>query len=172
MLKNRTKASRWWGRGASGARTHCQRMCRPILARKENCLLVSVKLDHSHSFWPSHLNPEFHSAETHSYVHPKSQAGRAHSSSIRDSRYLETKQISICAPVGKQDHPGGPVVKNPPASAGDMRSIPGSGRPYMPRGNQALVLDSLCFSAGEAMRWEARTLTPQQPPLAATRESP
>ena len=65
--------------------------------------------------------------------------------------------------MGKQDHPGGPVVKNPPASAGDMRSIPGPGRPHMPRGNQALVLDSLCFSAGEATQWEARTLTPEQP---------
>ena len=29
--------------------------------------------------------------------------------------------------------PGGAVVKNPPASAGDMGSIPGPGRPHMPR---------------------------------------
>ena len=29
----------------------------------------------------------------------------------------------------------GPVVKNPPANAGDMSSIPGLGRSYMPLGN-------------------------------------
>ena len=34
-----------------------------------------------------------------------------------------------------QDFPGGPVVKNPPAKAGDMGSIPGPGRLHMPRGN-------------------------------------
>ena len=31
--------------------------------------------------------------------------------------------------------PGGPVVKNPPANAGDMGSIPGLGRSHVPRGN-------------------------------------
>jgi len=30
------------------------------------------------------------------------------------------------------DFPGGSVVKNPPASAGDTGSIPGSGRSHMP----------------------------------------
>ena len=29
--------------------------------------------------------------------------------------------------------PGGAVVKNPPANAGDMASSPGPGRPHMPR---------------------------------------
>ena len=29
--------------------------------------------------------------------------------------------------------PGGPVVNNPPASAGDTSSVPGLGRPYMPQ---------------------------------------
>ena len=33
------------------------------------------------------------------------------------------------------DFPGGPVVKNLPASAGDMGSIPGPGRFHMPRSN-------------------------------------
>ena len=32
-----------------------------------------------------------------------------------------------------QDFPGGPVVKNPPANAGDMSSSPGPGRSHMPR---------------------------------------
>ena len=31
--------------------------------------------------------------------------------------------------------PGGAVVKNPPANAGDMGSIPGPGRSHMPRSN-------------------------------------
>ena len=35
--------------------------------------------------------------------------------------------------------PGGAVVKNPPASAGDTGSSPGPGRSHMPRGNLAHV---------------------------------
>ena len=31
--------------------------------------------------------------------------------------------------------PGGAVVKNPPANAGDMGSSPGPGRSHMPRSN-------------------------------------
>ena len=31
--------------------------------------------------------------------------------------------------------PGGAVVKNPPAGAGDMGSIPGPGSSHMPRSN-------------------------------------
>ena len=34
-----------------------------------------------------------------------------------------------------QDFPGGTAVKNPPANAGDMGSIPGPGRLHMPRSN-------------------------------------
>ena len=33
------------------------------------------------------------------------------------------------------DFPGGAVVKNPPANAGDTGSIPGPGRSHMPRSN-------------------------------------
>ena len=33
------------------------------------------------------------------------------------------------------DFPGGAVVKNPPANAGDTGSSPGVGRSHMPRGN-------------------------------------
>ena len=38
-----------------------------------------------------------------------------------------------------KDFPGDPVVKNLPANAGDMGSIPGLGRFHVPRGNQAHV---------------------------------
>ena len=34
-----------------------------------------------------------------------------------------------------QDFPGGTVVVNPPANAGDMGSSPGLGRSHMPRSN-------------------------------------
>ena len=34
-----------------------------------------------------------------------------------------------------QGFPGGSVVKNPPANAGDMGSIPDLGRPRMPQSN-------------------------------------
>ena len=33
------------------------------------------------------------------------------------------------------DFPGGAVVKNPPANAGDAGSSPGRGRSHMPRSN-------------------------------------
>ena len=36
-----------------------------------------------------------------------------------------------------QGFPGRPVVKKPPASAGDRSLTPGLGRSHMPRGNQA-----------------------------------
>ena len=36
-----------------------------------------------------------------------------------------------------QDFPGGAVVKNPPANAGDVGSGPGPGRSHMPRSNEA-----------------------------------
>ena len=34
-----------------------------------------------------------------------------------------------------RDFAGGPVVKNPPANAGDISSIPGPGRFHMPWGH-------------------------------------
>ena len=36
---------------------------------------------------------------------------------------------------GRGDFPGGAVVKNPPANAGDMGSIPGPGKSHMPQSN-------------------------------------
>ena len=35
--------------------------------------------------------------------------------------------------------PGSPVVKNPPAKAGDTDLVPGWGRYHMPQGNRAHV---------------------------------
>ena len=53
--------------------------------------------------------------------------------------------------------PGGAVVENPPANAGDMGSSPGLGRSHMPRSNWAcepqllsLCVWSLCSATREA----------------------
>ena len=37
--------------------------------------------------------------------------------------------------TNNRDFPGGIVVKNPPANAGDTGSSPGPGRSHMPRSN-------------------------------------
>ena len=37
--------------------------------------------------------------------------------------------------IASQGFPGAPVVKNPPANAGSVGSIPGLGRSHMPLGN-------------------------------------
>ena len=37
--------------------------------------------------------------------------------------------------VSSRDFPGGAVVKNPPANAGDTGSSPGLGRSHMPQSN-------------------------------------
>ena len=56
--------------------------------------------------------------------------------------------------------PGGPVVENPPASAGNMGLIPGLGRCRLPWSNQAHTPEG-CAPQQE-----------KQPLLTATRESP
>ena len=65
------------------------------------------------------------------------------------------------------DFPGGGVVKNPPANAGDTGSSPGSGRSHVPRSNQALApqLLSLCSRAREPqlLSWRATTTEARAP---------
>ena len=51
--------------------------------------------------------------------------------------------------------PGGPVVKHPPASAGDMGLIPAAGRSHMLKGNEAhapQLLNPCAWSLGSAGR--------------------
>ena len=43
--------------------------------------------------------------------------------------------INLKKKNGYRDFPGGAVVKNPPANAGDTGSSPGLGRSHMPRSN-------------------------------------
>ena len=47
------------------------------------------------------------------------------------------------------DFPGGPVVENSPANAGDVGSIPGPERFHRPLGSQACVLQLLSSHALE-----------------------
>ena len=75
---------------------------------------------------------------------------------------LEEKEKLALArrPMGSQedhqitmlDFPFSPEVENPSAKAGDTGSIPGLGRPHMPRGTWARApqLLSLCSSVGAA----------------------
>ena len=69
----------------------------------------------------------------------------------------------------KQDFPGGLVIKNPPANAGDTDSIPDPGRPHMPRGNQARaqLLSPHTRSLSSATRQDAAVRSPTPPPRAA-----
>ena len=46
--------------------------------------------------------------------------------------------MDVKTPLGKntdEGFPGGSVVKNPPANAGDTGSSPGPGESHVPRGN-------------------------------------
>ena len=70
----------------------------------------------------------------------------------RDTRIKGKKNDAICGRLGpwrnrrqdlirntREGFPGGAVVKNPPASAGDTGSSPGLGRSHMPWSNEARV---------------------------------
>ena len=62
---------------------------------------------------------------------------------------------------GEGDFPGGAVVKNLPASAGDTGSIPVLGRSHMPQSNKACApqLLSLCSRAHEPQQLSSHTAT-------------
>ena len=47
----------------------------------------------------------------------------------------QLESIAILTILNLWGFPGGAVVKNPPANAGDMGSSPGPGRSHMPRSN-------------------------------------
>ena len=56
-----------------------------------------------------------------------------------DLEKLKSKQTMMNNTINEikilQGFPGGAMVKNPPANAGDTGSSPGLGRSYMPRNN-------------------------------------
>ena len=49
--------------------------------------------------------------------------------------HLTPVRMTVIKKSTIRDFPGGAVVKNPPASAGDTGSIPGPGRSHMPWSN-------------------------------------
>ena len=61
--------------------------------------------------------------------------GIPHSALVYQCSHLLTEHlVGICVQeIHFEDFPGGPVVKNLPANAGDMGSVPGLGRFHMPR---------------------------------------
>ena len=50
-------------------------------------------------------------------------------------RIIKKKRTSVYQKSSLRDFPGGAVVKNLPANAGDTGSSPGPGRSHMPRSN-------------------------------------
>ena len=71
---------------------------------------------------------------------------------------MKTSKMSL------RDFPGGAVVKNPPANAGDTGSIPGLGRSHMLRSDEVHVPQLLSL--------HSRACEPQlQSPCAATTEA-
>ena len=104
--------------------------------------------------------------------------------------HKSTNVIHHINKLKNKDFPGGTVVKNPPANAGDMGSISSSGRSHMPRSNKPHVpqLLSLRSRARMPQLLKPEHLEPalhnkrshcnekpthsngEQPPLAATRE--
>ena len=78
-----------------------------------------------------------------------------------------------------ESFPGGTVVENLPANAGDTGSSPGLGRSHMPRSSWArepqllsLRVWSLCSATGGRDSERPVHRNEEWPPLAATRESP
>ena len=101
----------------------------------------------------------------------KRSEARAHGAwGQRDMFRFSVVRVQSYFPPGKshpQGFPGGSMVKNLPANAGDTSSIPGLGRSRMPRGTSARApwLLSLCSRAQEPQLLKPkhpRACTPQQ----------
>ena len=71
---------------------------------------------------------------------------------------FQYRKFSFWGKKEAQDFPGGTVVKNPPANAGDMGSSPSLGRFHMSRSNWARVPQLL------SLRSRARALQQEKPP--------
>ena len=78
---------------------------------------------HTHSFQPAFQISTFKNKQT----------TKAYVTSEASNTKDRAKQNKTKIDLG--DFPGGAVVKNPPANAGDTGSIPGLGRSHMPQSN-------------------------------------
>ena len=66
---------------------------------------------------------------------------------------------------GVLDFLGGPVVKNPPANAGDLGSIPGPGRSPILQGSKPICHNywACDLQQEKSVQWEARTVQWRKP---------
>ena len=88
---------------------------------------------------------------------------------IKQSSYLQKTTVTNSLKTSPWDFPGGPVVENPFASAGDTDSIPGPGRSHIPWGKWAP-----CTTATEPTLRGPRAATTEPAPyrlFSATREA-
>ena len=71
------------------------------------------------------------------YIHVNSHSNQdiEHFHHTRKFPHAPSQSTSLKSKTTTRDFPGGTVVKNPSANAGDMGSIPGPGRSHMPRSN-------------------------------------
>ena len=69
-------------------------------------------------------------------INNKRQSEKLFSTNMKDKHNILSIKVLINKTRQKgRDFPGGAVVKNLPANAGDTDSIPGLGRSHMPRSN-------------------------------------
>ena len=76
-----------------------------------------------------------HSAKFGMYVEI---SDTTHSSKVyysHNEEFWESRVTPTQIQNGLRDFPGGAVVKNPPANAGDTGLVPGPGRSHVPRSN-------------------------------------
>ena len=57
--------------------------------------------------------------------------------------------------------PGGPVVKNPPANAGDTGSTPGLGRSHMPRATKPKCHNYWAYDLQQEKPWQQEAYASQ-----------
>ena len=103
--------------------------------------------------------------------------GKPLQSCLPPENFVNGKELSI---VHHRGFPGGAVVENLPANAGDMGSSPGLGGSHMPWSNWArepqllsLRIWSLCSATREAATVKRPAHRDEEwPPLAATGEGP
>ena len=92
------------------------------------------------SFWLSHVilpnklqNTHILGCHNHTFMNLRGR-NKSTSQKVFTQRYYKQKiRNNLNASTGKQGLPGGAVVKNPPANAGDTRDaglLPGSGRSH------------------------------------------
>ena len=137
IIKKSTNNKRWRGCGEKGTVLHCWWECKMVQPLQRTVWRFLKKLK---------IELPYDSATLLLGIYPEKTI-------IRKDKWTPTftAVLFTIAKIWKQpkwpstnewtkkmwykDFPGGPVVKDPPANAGDTGSIPGPGRSHMPRSN-------------------------------------